>query len=145
MEICQRSFFQKAERVENWQEAIHLSATPLLQAGYITEDYIDAMIETVKTFGDYIVIFPGFAMPHAAPSEAIKQTGFAFLKLEEKVYFTENAESYATVILPIACQDSDKHNEMMGLIADVLGTKKRREAMFNLDDPEDVYKLFMDV
>ena len=62
------------------------------------------------------------------------------MKLEEKVYFTENIESYATVILPIA-QDSDKHNEMMGLIADVLLGRKRKEAMFNLDDPEDVYKL----
>ena len=35
--------FFRAERVENWQEAIHLSAIPY-QAGYITEDYIDAIV-----------------------------------------------------------------------------------------------------
>lgn len=144
MQITRREFFQETKSVSDWQEAIALSAQPLLDAGYITEKYIEAMYETVRTFGDYIVLVPGFAMPHAAPSEEVKKTSFALLKLEEEVYFSENPDSFAKIILPIACQDSDSHIDMMSMIAAVLGDDEKREAMLKLDDLDALYALFVE-
>lgn len=39
--------------------------------GCIKESYIDAMVNTVKNMGPYIVIAPGIAMPHAAPEDGV--------------------------------------------------------------------------
>lgn len=145
MALTDRSFFQQAEEVSDWQEAIALSAKPLLEAGYITEKYIEAMYETVKVFGDYIVLMPGFAMPHSAPSDEVKKTGFALLKLNKAVRFGESEDSAATIILPIACQNSDQHIEMMGMIAAVIGDEEKKEAMFKSESLDDLYALFTEL
>ena len=47
-----------------WQEAVRLSALPLLEYGYIEERYINAMIHNIEENGPYIVLSDGFAVPH---------------------------------------------------------------------------------
>ena len=55
------------ETVGSWQEAIRLGAKPLLAQGIIEEAYIDAMIQNVLDNGNYIILLPQVAMPHARP------------------------------------------------------------------------------
>lgn len=45
----------------------------LEKSGAIEPRYIDAMINTVKEIGPYIVIAPGIAMPHARPEAGAKK------------------------------------------------------------------------
>ncbi|MCF0147969.1 MAG: BglG family transcription antiterminator [Clostridium sp.] len=62
-------------KADNWEEAIRLSAIPLLNNKAITEEYIDAMIENVNNLGAYIVVDDGIAIPHARPDNYVKNFG----------------------------------------------------------------------
>ena len=42
----------------DWQDAVEKSGTILVNNGYVTREYVDAMIQTVKTLGPYIVVAP---------------------------------------------------------------------------------------
>ena len=58
-------------KVESWQKAIEIAATPLLEKNKIKESYIQAMIGNIKKFGEYIIIAPNVAMPHSRPEDGV--------------------------------------------------------------------------
>lgn len=75
------------ETVGSWQEAIRLGAKPLLAQGIIEEAYIDAMIQNVLDNGNYIILLPQVAMPHARPEAGSNGIGMTFLHLDQPVLF----------------------------------------------------------
>lgn len=50
---------------DDWRAAVRAAGALLVEACDCPPAYTDAMIATVKAHGPYIVITPGFALPHA--------------------------------------------------------------------------------
>lgn len=67
----------------DWKDAIRRSAEQLVDQGYIEDRYVDAMIESVNEYGPYIVLSPGFAMPHAESGRRKYSSWNAFDPFEE--------------------------------------------------------------
>lgn len=74
---------------EDWKDAVRRSAVKLLERGYIEERYIDAMIQSIEKYGPYVVLSPGFAMPHAKAEEGSIRLGMYFIRLKNPVSFGE--------------------------------------------------------
>ena len=53
-EVLHDEFICLNQSVSNWEDAIKQVGQPLLAAGVINDSYIDAMIDSVHTFGPYI-------------------------------------------------------------------------------------------
>lgn len=85
--LLSKKNIQLNAEVENWKEAIEVSAKPLLEQGAITENYVHAMIESVIKFGAYIVIGPGLALAHARPEEGANKLGLSVTTLKTPVNF----------------------------------------------------------
>ena len=104
-----------AQKAENWEDAIRMSCKLLVDEGTIGPGYADEIINTVKEMGPYIVLMPGFAMPHAMKdSEHAHGTAIAFMKLEEPVSFNpEDNEKDASVFFTLVARDSDEHLKNM--------------------------------
>lgn len=66
---------QCREHAENWQQALALSAEPLLKAGVITPEYVQAVITQHEKLGPYYVLAPGLAMPHTRPEDGAQGMG----------------------------------------------------------------------
>ena len=62
------------QKAKNWEEAIRIAGSILVNTGKCKESYIEAMIDVVKTYGPYIVIEDGIAMPHAKSSLDVNET-----------------------------------------------------------------------
>ena len=71
----------------DWIAAIRKSAKQLVEQGYIEDRYVDAMIESVNEYGPYIVLSPGFAMPHAKVEEGSIRLGMHLIRLKNPVPF----------------------------------------------------------
>ena len=77
-----------------WQEAIAISCEKLISKGYIAPAYIDDIIQSVDTYGPYIVILPNIAMPHAEGNfESVYKSGVSFTKFKEPVIFGSSSSS----------------------------------------------------
>ncbi|WDV46012.1 PTS sugar transporter subunit IIA [Clostridiaceae bacterium M8S5] len=137
-----KDFIQFADSVSDWQEAIKLSAKPLLDNGLIEESYIKAMIDSVIEHGPYIVIAPNIALPHARPEAGAKKVGFSILKLKESVAFSSEEDHKAKLLITLSCSDSSTHIEMLQALVAVLSDQKKYDAIFNAQTAEEMLSIF---
>lgn len=100
----------------DWEEAIRAAGKVLEEAGSITSSYTDAMIGAVKELGPYMVIMPGFAIAHAAPSEAVLREDLALITLAAPVTFGCPNDP-VSVILCVACTDRESHVRALQRVA----------------------------
>ena len=114
-EILDNKRVQFVERAENWEDAIRKSCKLLINDGTINPGYADEIIAAVHEMGPYIVLMPGFALPHAMKgSENAHGTAIAFMKLAEPVSFVkDNSEKDASVFFTLAARDSEEHLKNM--------------------------------
>lgn len=137
-----KDYIQFFDKAANWEEAVQLSADPLLKGGQIKQSYIDGMIQSVKDHGPYIVIAPNIALPHARPETGSVEIGFSFMKLNEPVSFAEDGSSDAQLFIALSCVDADTHLEMLQSIVMVLSDQEKHDALFAAKTAEEVMEIF---
>lgn len=136
--IEDRIYFK--DHIDNWQEAIKTAAQPLLKENFIKEQYIDSMIENVNQNGAYMIIVPGFAMPHARPECGAMKTGMAVMRLEEPVVFPDEQE--VKVLLVLAAADANVHLDAMADLAEILIDDDKMEQLFSATEAEQIKEVF---
>ena len=106
------------ESADTWQEAVRLSCKPLEDDGTVDVTYADEIIKCVEQHGPYIVLIPGFAIPHSQQgSQGAHGTGISFMKLEHTVVFDMcDPEKYASVFFSIASVNPDVHLNNMRML-----------------------------
>lgn len=108
---------QHIHRVESWEEAIKLAASPLLEDGVISQGYIKAMLESVELNGPYIVLKESFALPHAKAGEYVNEVGLSLLVIDEPIDLKGNP---VKVFLVLAAVDNSSHLEALSKISELL-------------------------
>lgn len=120
---------------DNWQEAIRISCENLIDKAIINESYVEEVIAAVETYGPYIVIVPGVAMPHSTDkSEGVFGTAIAFTKFKDKVYFEAgNEEKQAKLFFTLAAKNPDEHMTNIANLSDLLMTDGVIDALENIE------------
>ncbi|WP_318508108.1 PTS sugar transporter subunit IIA [Photobacterium leiognathi] len=93
-----------------WEQAIKIGTDMLIASGAIQPSYHDAIIQSVKTLGPYIVIAPQLALPHARPENGVNRTAFALVTLQQPIVFDDEDEP-VDVLITLAGSSSDEHME----------------------------------
>jgi len=134
---------QFVEKAENWEEAIRLSCKLLIEDGTIDPKYADEIIAAVKEMGPYIVLMPGFALPHAMKdSKNAHNTAIAFMKLAQPVSFDKNSnEKDASVFFTLAAKDSEEHLKNMRKLWKMLTNEELCEDLRNVTSVEELAAL----
>lgn len=135
-------YIQFFDKCESWEEAVQLSASPLLEGGEIKQSYIDGMIDSVKEHGPYIVIAPNIALPHARPETGSLKIGYSFMKVNEPVSFAEDGSADAKLFIALSCVDSETHLEMLQEIVMILSDQEKHDALFASTTKQEVLDIF---
>ncbi len=93
-----------------WEQAIKIGTDMLIASGAIQPNYHDAIIQSVKTLGPYIVIAPQLALPHARPENGVNRTAFALVTLQQPIVF-DGEDEPVDVLITLAGSSSDEHME----------------------------------
>ncbi|QFR67367.1 PTS sugar transporter subunit IIA [Furfurilactobacillus rossiae] len=128
---------QLKAHASNWEEAIQVAAKPLVDGKKITNDYVTAMIDSVKKLGPYIVIAPGLALGHARPSEAVHQTGFAIATLAEPVKFGNKDNDPVDLVVILASTSDTAHLSLLQKIVMFLNDSQNLETLRRAKTRED--------
>lgn len=140
-EVLELNHILPQQNAENWQDAIRLAATPLIEDEYINPSYVDAMIENVNKFGPYIVIAKGFALAHARPEDGVNKLGVSILTLSEPIPFHSAQNDPVKIVLCLAAIDNSSHLKIMSTIATLLNNEQKLEQLLTLDNASDLKKL----
>lgn len=127
-----------AENVSNWEESVETAARPLLEKGFISENYVAAMLSDIKRLGFYIVLRDGVAMPHSRPENGVSRTSMSLLKLKNPVDYGDNK---VKLIFILAAEDSEKHIEALTGFSELLQNDDEVEALMNAENIEEVIKI----
>lgn len=127
-------------QVKDWEEGIRSSAALLERSGAIKAGYIDSMVRMVEELGPYIVLMPGLAMPHAAPSSDVLRDDVSLLILEKPVKF--NCENDpVTLIISICSTDGNAHLNTLRALSEMLSNEEKVEQLKRCRNVEDAYQL----
>lgn len=118
--------------VSNWKEAIRIAAEPLLKKGYISDHYVDSMIQNVIDNGSYIVIMPNVALPHARVKDGAYKTATSLLKLKDSVMFPE--EKKVSLIIVLSAKDNDAHMQLLSDMVDIFMDEDKMKALLEAND-----------
>lgn len=111
----------------------------LVNSKFIKEKYIDATIETVKSYGPYIVIAPGIALSHSRPSENVLKTGVSLITLTEPVCF--NCENDPVdIILTLAAVNDNDHLGILQQLSCYLSEESKLDYIRRCLNPKDLAK-----
>ena len=142
-DILARNRVQFVDTAENWEEAIRISCKLLIEDGTINPEYAEEIIAAVHEMGPYIVLMPGFALPHAMKdSQNAHGTAIAFMKLAQPVSFSkDNNEKDASVFFTLAARDSEEHLKNMRKLWKMLTNEELCADLLTVTSAEDLAAL----
>lgn len=112
-ELITEETFQTSDEKLGWKEAIALASQPLLDKGYIDEEYIDAMISRVDEYGPFFDLGKGIAIPHARPEDGVNELSMSMLTLTHPSYLQDDEDHPMQLIVVIAASDNKRHLEAL--------------------------------
>jgi mannitol/fructose-specific phosphotransferase system IIA component (Ntr-type)/galactitol-specific phosphotransferase system IIB component len=110
----------------DWEDSIRKAAKILLDKSFITENYIEAMIDNYNENGPYFVIAPNFAMPHASIEAGTKELGMSLIRLKEPAI------------------DNNMHLKAMFNLINLLKIKEFRNALDMANSSREIANLIKD-
>lgn len=125
---------QLQQKADDWEDAIRISAKPLLDEDYITKNYIQAMIDSVKKFGPYIVIGPAIALAHARPEDGTKKLGVTITTLAKPINFGNPDNDPVKIIFCLAAIDNYSHLNVMKAIVQLINDQQKVDQLAQQTD-----------
>ena len=122
----------------DWREAVRISAGRLLVDGVIEGRYIDSMIHNIEENGPYVVISPGFAMPHDAVDAGSLKVGMNLIRLREPVLFGDEEAEPVRFVCCLSAVDHDRHLKAFFHLVNLLQDSKFKEMLEQAGTPGEV-------
>lgn len=152
------SFFQKKEETtlsdllpaqaiqigvecSDWKGAIEASAKYLLKNGAINENYIKAMIKNVMENGPYIVVAPGFALPHEALNAGASKVGMSLIRLKTPVPFGKKEMDPIEWVCCLSVINKETHLKAMFQLVNLFYNQSFRKQIKECKTGEEIYKI----
>lgn len=123
------SHIEVGVKCKDWEDAVIKSAKKLLDFGYIEKRYISSMIENIKENGPYIVISPGFAIPHEGLDRGSVKVGMNLIILEEPVNFGEGDFDPVEFVCCMSTVDHKTHLKALFNLVNILKTEDFKERL----------------
>lgn len=126
----------------DWQEAVLAAGRILEEQGYVTPEYVDAMVETVKVLGPYIVVAPGLAMPHAKSTRGVLKSGISIVTLRSPIEFGNADNDPVHILVGLAGANDDFHLDILQAIASIFEDEGMVEELAACTSPQGLAKIF---
>lgn len=116
---------------KDWTESIQKTSQPLVESKIIEPRYVEAMINTIKKYGPYIVIDKHIALAHARPEDGVNKLGISVAKLKTPVSFGSIDNDPVKVIFCLAAVNSYSHLNIMKNLVELINDKERLTRLFS--------------
>lgn len=123
---------------DTWEDVVRKCAMPLEEEGMIKDSYIDAIIQSVKEAGPYIVITPHIALPHARPESGAIRSAIGIATLKHPVEFGNAANDPVKYVFTLSAKDNDGHLSALADLAELLENTAFFKMLDGAKNPKEV-------
>lgn len=124
-------------KANDWTDAIEKAAQPLLDVGSINKSYVEAMEESVKKYGSYIVIGPGIALAHARPEDEVSKLDVSVATLSPAINFGNKENDPVKVVFVLSAIDNYSHLNILKGIINLINEPGKIDELAAADNKDD--------
>lgn len=139
--LLQERHIQVDVECSDWKDAVRKSAKVLLERGYIEERYIDAMIENIEENGPYIVVSPGFAVPHEGLEKGSIKVGMNLIRLKNPVSFGVEELDPVEFVCCLSAVDHKTHLKAFFNLVNMLGNTEFHKELHEAGDAKEIARI----
>lgn len=123
-------------KAQSKEEVIREVGNMLVDAGYVKEAYVDAMLERENTFSTFMG--NGLALPHGveAAKKEVKQSGIAVMTFSNGIDWSGNEVKVVVGIAGVG----EEHLRILGIVADKMLDPEAADRIANAD-ADTVYRI----
>lgn len=126
--LAQNQYIQVRMAVDSWGDVIEKAAKPLIDGGFVTPDYPQAVINNTMEYGAYYVFEEGIAIPHARPECGVIKDCFSMMTLAEPLSI--NGSDPVDIIVMFGGVNGDSH--ITEGIASIVGLLEQEETLLQI-------------
>ena len=120
----------------DWKQAIKMIGKNMKKQGYITDKYIQEMIDNIKKFGSYIVIEEGIAIPHGNISKNVMKNGISLLISKKKVFLPD--KKFVNIFIAFAIKERENQQKVLKFIFELATRENLKEHLIKLTNIKNV-------
>ena len=127
----------------DWQQALRISAEPLLKKDLITENYVDSIIDQQQNQGVHMFLSDGLVLAHSASDKGVKSMGISLAVFKNPVSFLNGRE--AKLIFTLAAEDQSKHITILNDILKLFSNKNNINLLAEKNNASEIIDFIDDV
>lgn len=120
----------------DWKQAIKMIGKNMKKQGYITDKYIQEMIDNIKKFGSYIVIEEGIAIPHGNISKNVMKNGISLLISKKKVFLPD--KKFVNIFIAFAIKERENQQKVLKFIFELATRENLKENLIKFTNIKNV-------
>ena len=136
-EMLRRENVRILDRVEDWQQAIHVSLEPLICGGYVEPRYADEIIRSTEEIGPYYVLTEDIALIHGVIRKQLAVT-----VVREPVRFSEDCFP-VRLLIALAATDANSHLDVMQVLASIFLDESKIRELVEAETAEEIYEFLL--
>lgn len=136
--LINSNLIQLGLHAENREQAIRISAQPLIDNGMINEYYMENILKVLDEVGPYFVLLPSVALPHARSEEGALENAIGITTLSEPVKFMSEANDPVKYIFTLSSVNNGQHLEALSTLAELFEDEEFFKQLDNAKNPDDV-------
>ncbi len=121
----------------DWREAVRLSGQKLLERGYVEQRYLDAMVSNIEKNGPYVVLSPGFAVPHEGLEAGSIKVSMSLIRLKTPVNFGSEEFDPVEFVCCLSAVDHKTHLKAFFNLVNMLQRAEFKEKLHRCSTPEE--------
>jgi len=141
-DILKPEHIVRIKSVKDWAMAIEIASQPLLQRGYITQDYVNEMINIHPVLSDYIVLRRSIAIPHAEIEKGSMNLGLSLLYIEDGIPLEDGSLVHFVTVL--SAINKTAHLQTVNQLAKLSGKRKILEKIAQGSTGEEMYQYILE-
>lgn len=131
------------DEVADYKEALQRAGQPLLTEGAVTEEYIQAVIDSHDFEDPYTILGQEVAIPHALPSEGVNKIGISLLIVRQGFRYSQNHS--LKIVFMIAPIDKKQHNQAIIDILTIAESPEMIEKLTNATEKHAILTLLKEI
>lgn len=137
-ELLRREFITRSNSKIDWKTAIRISAAPLRNSGYITDEYVEKSIQVVEDYGACIVVSPNVALAHSQKKYGVIRDGLSLLVSNSDIIFPGN-----NLVNLLFCFSSRGDKEYLDILKFIIDIGRNRDMILyilSLENENEIYE-----